>query len=101
MGIIIGIVGFVFFLLVLEQYFKDQEERDRKKAEDDAKRKLEAQRLHSLKLEKDRIAIEVYKSKLLNKSNLKNMGLNKDQIILWYLLIIIVALVVFITVWNI
>ena len=44
MGIIIGIVGFVFFLLVLEQYFKDQEERDRKKAEDDAKRKLEAQR---------------------------------------------------------
>ena len=76
MGIIIGIVGFVFFLLVLEQYFKDQEERDRKKAEDDAKRKLEAQRLHSLKLEKDRIALEVYKSKLLNKSNLKNMGLN-------------------------
>ena len=101
MGIIIGIVGFVFFLLVLEQYFKDQEERDRKKAEDDAKRKLEAQRLHSLKLEKDRIALEVYKSKLLNKSNLKNMVLNKDQIILWYLLIIIVALVVFITVWNI
>ena len=101
MGIIIGIVGFVFFLLVLEQYFKDQEERDRKKAEDDAKRKLEAQRLHSLKLEKDRIALEVYKSKLLNKSNLKNMGLNKDQIILWYLLIIIVALVVIITVWNI
>lgn len=101
MGIIIGIVGFVFFLLVLEQYFKDQEERDRKKAEDDAKRKLEAQRLHSLKLENDRIALEVYKSKLLNKSNLKNMGLNKDQIILWYLLIIIVALVVFITVWNI
>lgn len=101
MGIIIGIVGFVFFLLVLEQYFKDQEERDRKKAEDDAKRKLEAQRLHSLKLEKDRLALEVYKSKLLNKSNLKNMGLNKDQIILWYLLIIIVALVVFITVWNI
>lgn len=101
MGIIIGIVGFVFFLLVLEQYFKDQEERDRKKAEDDAKRKLEAQRLHSLKLEKDRIALAVYKSKLLNKSNLKNMGLNKDQIILWYLLIIIVALVVFITVWNI
>ena len=101
MGIIIGIVGFVFFLLVLEQYFKDQEERDRKKAEDDAKRKLEAQRLHSLKLEKDRIALEVYKSKLLNKSNLKNMGLNKDQIILWYLLIIIVALVDFITVWNI
>ena len=101
MGIIIGIVGFVFFLLILEQYFKDQEERDRKKAEDDAKRKLEAQRLHSLKLEKDRIALEVYKSKLLNKSNLKNMGLNKDQIILWYLLIIIVALVVFITVWNI
>jgi hypothetical protein len=101
MGIIIGIVGFVFFLLVLEQYFKDQEERDRKKAEDDAKRKLEAQRLHSLKLEKDRLALEVYKSKLLNKSNLKNMGLNKDQLILWYLLIIIVALVVFITVWNI
>ncbi len=101
MGIIIGIVGFVFFLLVLEQYFKDQEERDRKKAEDNAKRKLKAQRLHSLKLEKDRIALEVYKSKLLNKSNLKNMGLNKDQIILWYLLIIIVALVVFITVWNI
>ena len=101
MGIIIGIVGFVFFLLVLEQYFKDQEERDRKKAEDDAKRKLEAQRLHSLKLEKDRIALEVYKSKLLNKSNLKNMGLNKDQIILWSLLIIIVALVVIITVWNI
>ena len=61
MGIIIGIVGFVFFLLVLEQYFKDQEERDRKKAEDDAKRKLEAQRLHSLKLEKDRLAFEVYK----------------------------------------
>ena len=101
MGIIIGIVGFVFFLLILEQSFKDQEERDRKKAEDDAKRKLEAQRLHSLKLEKDRIALEVYKSKLLNKSNLKNMGLNKDQIILWSLLIIIVALVVFITVWNI
>lgn len=101
MGIIIGIVGFVFFLLILEQSFKDQEERDRKKAEDDAKRKLEAQRLHSLKLEKDRIDLEVYKSKLLNKSNLKNMGLNKDQIILWYLLIIIVALVVFITVWNI
>lgn len=45
MGIIIGIVGFVFFLLILEQSFKDQEERDRKKAEDDAKRKLEAQRL--------------------------------------------------------
>ena len=101
MGIIIGIVGFVIFLLILEQYIKDQEELDRKKAEDDAKRKLEAQRLHSLKLEKDRIALEVYKSKLLNKSNLKNMGLNKDQIILWYLLIIIVALVVFITVWNI
>ena len=101
MGIIIGIVGFVFFLLILEQSFKDQEERNRKKAEDEAKRKLEAQRLHSLKLEKDRIALEVYKSKLLNKSNLKNMGLNKDQIILWYLLIIIVALVVFITVWNI
>ena len=101
MGIIIGIVGLIFILLILEQYSKDQEERDRKKAEDDAKRKLEAQRLHSLKLEKDRIALEVYKSKLLNKSNLKNMGLNKDQIILWYLLIIIVALVVFITVWNI
>lgn len=101
MGIIIGIVGFVFLLLVLEQYFKDQEERNRKKAEDETKRKLEAQRLHSLKLEKDRITLEVYKSKLLNKGNLKNTGLNKDQIILWCLLIIITALVVFITVWNI
>lgn len=101
MGIIIGIVGLIFILLILEQYSKDQEERDRKKAEDDAKLRLEAQRLHSLQLEKDHIAIEVYKSKLLNKSNSKNMRLNKDQIILWSLLIIIVALVVIITVWNI
>lgn len=101
MGIIIGIVGFVFILLVLEQYFKDQEERDREKAEDETKRKLEAQRLHSLNLEKDRIALEVYKSNLLNKGHLNNMGLNKDQIILCCLFIIIVGLVVFITVWNI
>ena len=101
MGIIIGIVGLIFILLILEQYSKDQEERDRKKAEDDAKLRLEVQRLHSLKLEKDHIALEVYKSKLLIKNNSKNMRLNKDQIILWYLLIIIVALVVIITVWNI
>ena len=29
------------------------------------------------------------------------MGINKDKIILWYLIIIIVELVVFISVWNI
>lgn len=101
MGIIIGIVGLIFFLLILEQYVKDEEERDRKKAEDEHQRKIEAQRLHNLKLEQDRIALEVYKSKLLNKGNFNNTGLNKYQIIIWCLFIIIIALVVFITVWNI
>lgn len=101
MAIILGIVGFIFILLFLDQYVKDEEERNRKKAEDEAKRKLEAQRLHSLRLEKDRITLKIYKLKLLNKGNLKNTGLNKAKIILWCLLIIITALVVFITVWNI
>lgn len=101
MGIIIGIAGFIFILLFLEQYVKDEEGRDWKKEEDEHRRKIEAQRLHNLKLKQDRIALEVYKSKLLSKGNFNNTGLNKCQIILWCLFIIIVALVVFTTVWNI
>lgn len=101
MAIILGIAGFIFLLLFLDQYFKDEEEREKKKAEAAYKRKLEIERLHNLKLEQDRIALEVYGAKLSNKGNLDDKKLSKHQIILWCLLIIIIALVVSITVWNI
>lgn len=98
---VIGIIVFIFFLFVLEQYMKDEKERDRKKTEAESRQKLEDQRLQKLQQEKDHIALEAYKVKLIEQSDLETAGLNKDQIILWGLVIAIVALVVFMIIWFI
>lgn len=96
---ILTIVGIVFVLMWIDQYIKDEDERERKKKEIEEQKRLELLRQQELKARQEQIDLQVYKEKLRQKILENDKGLSKDQVLTWILIIIIAVLIVFAAVW--
>lgn len=94
---ILTIVGIVFVLMWIDQYIKDEDERERKKKEIEEQKRLELLRQQELKARQEQIDLQVYKEKLRQKILENDKGLSKDQVLTWIL--IIAVLIVFAAVW--
>ncbi|MCO8079275.1 MULTISPECIES: hypothetical protein [Acinetobacter] len=96
---ILTIVGIVFVLMWIDQYIKDEDERERKKKEIEEQKRLELLRQQELKARQEQIDLQVYKEKLRQKILENDKGLSKDQVLTWILIIVIAVLIVFAAVW--
>ena len=96
---ILTIVGIVFVLMWIDQYIKDEDERERKKKEIEEQKRLELLRQQKLKARQEQIDLQVYKEKLRQKILENDKGLSKDQVLTWILIIVIAVLIVFAAVW--
>ena len=96
---ILTIVGIVFVLMWIDQYIKDEDERERKKKEIEEQKRLELLRQQELKARQEQIDLQVYKEKLRQKILENDKGLSKDQVLTWILIIVIAVLIVFAVVW--
>lgn len=101
MEILVVIFGGIFVLMVMDQYVKDEEERERKKKEAEERQRLELIRQQELQAKQDRIIMDLYQQKLRQQVISSGQGLNRDQIVLWSLIIILASCLVFTVVWFI
>lgn len=99
MEVIITIIGIVFVLMWIDQYTKDEDEKEIKKKEIEEQKCLEFLRQQELKARQDQIDLQVYEDKLRLTILDNDKGLSTDQILIWILIIIVASLIVFASVW--